>query len=74
MQRPVVGLMVLAGIALSGALGGHVMRQGARAPRPRASAPPTVPPRVELKVARAACPAVTTAMDTGCSAAATAGD
>ena len=45
MPRKTVGVLLLAGITLSGALGGQVMRAGGRLPRPRASAPLPAQPR-----------------------------
>jgi hypothetical protein len=40
-----IGVLVLAGTTLSGALGGQVMRAGARTPRHRASPPLSARPR-----------------------------
>ncbi len=67
MQRLVVGVMVLAGITLSGALGGQVMRHGARSPRTRIDAP-RPQHRVVAKVASAACPAVSGHAEASCDA------
>jgi hypothetical protein len=53
MQRLIVVTMVLAGIALSGALGGHVMRQAGRTPRVRVDAP-RPQHRVVIEIAGAA--------------------
>lgn len=39
MPRKMIGVLMLAGITLSGAVGGQLMRAGARMPRERVSAP-----------------------------------
>ena len=39
MPRKTIGVLMLAGITLSGAVGGQLMRAGARMPRERVSAP-----------------------------------
>ena len=66
MHRLTVGVMVLAGITLFGALGGHMMRQGARSPRMRVDAPRQH--RVQVKVASAACPSVSGQAEACCDA------
>ena len=73
MARLTVGVMVLAGITLSGGLGGPVLREGARGPRARAAAPPARP-RILLTEAAMPCSASGPAANAGCDAVAPAGD
>lgn len=50
MPRKSIGLLVLAGITLSGAVGGQMMRSGTRSPRRDAPAP-ALPPTQPLTAA-----------------------
>lgn len=67
MQRLAISVMVLAGITLSGALGGHVLRQGSGSSRLRLEAP-RLQHRVVAKVVSAACPVVSGHVDATCDA------
>lgn len=73
MARLVVGVMVLAGITLSGGLGGHVMREGAREPRTGLASSQTRP-KVVPRVAEVPCSTPGQHPEAGCEAVAPAGD